>query len=457
MLFHTWTFLVFFAVVWVGYRLLRGTKAATPWLLIASYVFYGAWRPSYLLLLIYSTVVDYVAVAAMARGRRRRLWLAISLVNNLGLLGVVKYGSFVIGNLDAAAGALGMAMPLEPPGWELPVGISFYTFQSLSYTIDFYRGRCGAEPSFLRFATYVSFFPQLVAGPIERSESLLPQLASPRRITWDDLAAGGSLFLVGLFKKVALADPLMQALEPYYADPSRHGAPTMLLATLAFAWQIYFDFSGYTDMARGVARAFGFQLMVNFRRPYLATGLSDFWTRWHVSLSQWFRDYVYVPLGGNRVGVVRWVVNVMVTFLLSGLWHGAAWHFVLWGAWHGIGLVIMRPIERLKAWQRVPVMFRWLFVQAFVLLGWSWFRVESDADIPLLIGSLVRWDSCEWVIPPWLMFLIAAVWVHEALSESRWGGKIRSAYVSMPLAIAMLIYLALIPTATVSRFIYFQF
>ena len=325
MLFHTWIFLAFFLVVYPGYWLLKGTRLKLPWLLTASYVFYGWWNPVYLLLIAWATTVDYLSVLAMAKTAWKKPWLAISLVNNLGLLGFFKYGAFVVDNLNAVAQRLRIPYALSYPdvsflsdtvnaalsslklsytvpefNYLLPVGISFYVFQSMSYTIDFYRGQIERETSFIRYATFVSLFPQLVAGPIERAGNLLPQLRGVPQIKRQDISDGLSLFVVGLFKKIALADYLALYVDPVYASPGDYSSPTLLLATFAFAWQIYFDFSGYTDMARGIGRLLGIRLMLNFNNPYLATGLGDFWRRWHISLSTWFRDYVYIPLGGNR-------------------------------------------------------------------------------------------------------------------------------------------------------------
>jgi len=251
----------------------------------------------------------------------------------------------------------------------LPLGISFYTFQSMSYSIDVYRGDAQPIRSFVDFACFVSMFPQLVAGPIERAKNLLPQLQSAPKITRHDVADGLSLFVVGLFKKVALADYLALYVDPVYAAPGEHQAPALVLATFAFAWQIYFDFSGYTDMARGVGRMMGIRLMLNFNNPYLATGLGDFWRRWHISLSTWFRDYVYIPLGGNRKGEVRTYVNICLTMLISGLWHGAAWTFVIWGALHAVGYSLTRALESSSFYrERVPMLLKqgltFLFVTA---------------------------------------------------------------------------------------------
>ena len=343
MLFHTWIFVLFFLVAYPGYLLLKRTRFRLPWLLVASYVFYGWWNPLFLLLIVWSTSVDYLAVLGMSRRRSRKPWLVLSLVNNLGLLGFFKYGGFVANNLSAVLARLGVPYTIPNPDAEvpaaieslnallarlgvsyqfpvpevlLPVGISFYVFQSMSYTIDYYRGNVEKEPSFIRYATFVSLFPQLVAGPIERARNLLPQLRTSPRITCHDVADGLSLFVVGLFKKVALADYLALYVDKVYAAPGQFEAPALVLATFAFGWQIYFDFSGYTDMARGVGRILGIRLMLNFNNPYLATGLGDFWRRWHISLSSWFKDYVYVPLGGNRRGRFNTYRNMCLTMLI---------------------------------------------------------------------------------------------------------------------------------------------
>jgi len=407
MLFYTWPFLVFMAVVLPVFFALRRTRLWIPWLLIASYFFYGWWNPYYLVLVFYSTALDFFLVALMdhcplattgegapgrparprfgdrtlkaafllsasaalaavalaAAGPRtlrpamgtigvilalmaagaflgsRRIWLVISVANNLLLLLFFKYARFVAENVNAILGWLHAAarvpdpatlMPFDFP-YVLPVGISFFTFQSLSYTIDFYRGQAQRERNFLRFATFVCFFPQLMAGPIERARHLLPQFQQFPAFRRQNLTDGLSLFLVGLFKKVALANYLSMFVDPIYDNPGAYDAPALLLATFAFGWQIFFDFSGYTDMARGVAKVMGFNLILNFNNPYLATGMGDFWRRWHISLCSWFRDYVYIPLGGNQRGALVTYRNLLVVFLISGIWHGAAWTFVIWG------------------------------------------------------------------------------------------------------------------------------
>lgn len=479
MLFHTWEFAVFFIVVFGVFSVLRLTSGWMVWLGLASYWFYAGWNPYYLVLIIYSTLLDYWVVQRMDACRdastgsglskplfqRRGFWLVVSLVNNLGLLAFFKYADFCLENINWVAAQLGAAWrvpaaaELMPFGWRylLPVGISFYTFQSLSYTIDFYRGKIPREPSFLRFATYVAFFPQLVAGPIERSDKLLPQLAQRPEFRWQNIADGLSLFLVGLFKKVALANYLSLYVDRIYGQPGEFPGSALFLATVCFAWQIYFDFSGYTDMARGVARAMGFDLMLNFRHPYLATGLTDFWDRWHISLSTWFRDYLYIPLGGSRGGSVLTYRNLLIVFVISGFWHGSAWQFIVWGLLHGLGLCITRSLEK-QTWYResVPSFAKQIAVFLFVCLGWVFFRAESMSDALLILNGMTRGLTSDPGCPILLLIMVAAVWAYQWLCESSWRPKIANATFNVPLAVGMLGYL-LLCAASGGEFIYFQF
>ena len=470
MLFHTWTFILFFLIFYPVYLVVKGTRLRVPWLLAASYVFYGWWNPLYLVLILWSTSVDYLAVVAMARSRRAptdqpsvgapwsRPWLAVSAVNNLGLLGFFKYGGFVTDNVNGLLAGLNVPYELPAPGFLLPVGISFYVFQSMSYTIDYYRGSVEQEPNFLRYATFVSLFPQLVAGPIERAKNLLPQLQSAPKITRHDVADGLSLFVVGLFKKVALADYLALYVDPVYAAPGEHQAPALVLATFAFAWQIYFDFSGYTDMARGVGRMMGIRLMLNFNNPYLATGLGDFWRRWHISLSTWFRDYVYIPLGGNRKGEVRTYVNICLTMLISGLWHGAAWTFVIWGALHAVGYSLTRALESSSFYrERVPMLLKQGLTFLFVTFAWIFFRAESLADARLIVARIFGFGWADPACPLLMLVLIFAVWLYQLAHESKAQWILRPAPVRVGVVVAMLVYVSTFAASTGQPFIYFQF
>ncbi len=397
-------------------------------LLAASYAFYAAWDWRFLGLLGLTTLIDWwvgLALAGSGDPKRRRRLLSVSLVANLGILGFFKYAGFFAGSLRELASRLGFELSSFTLDVVLPVGISFYTFQALSYSIDVYRGRVGPTRSLRDFALYVAFFPQLVAGPIERASHLLPEIAAPRRFAWDRFGAGCWLILWGTFKKAVVADNLGRLVDAVYGSA---GAPPtgaeVLVATFAFAMQIYCDFSGYTDVARGTANLLGFELMRNFELPYLAASPAEFWRRWHISLSTWLRDYLYISLGGNRRGRARTAVNLLVTMLLGGLWHGAAWTFVAWGAFHGLWLALHRalrpllvraaPSGRIGAplWRGVCVAATF----AGVCAAWVVFRADSIADAAGLFRA-VAFDprigrAGEWLLP--LGVLLAPLLAAEA-------------------------------------------
>jgi alginate O-acetyltransferase complex protein AlgI len=492
MLFHTWTFALFFAIVYPLYLLVKGTRYETWLLVVSSYIFYAGWNPLYLGLIIYVTVVDYFLVVGMDRSRTprgRKLWLAASLVSNLGMLAFFKYAGFIADNLNPILAAAGVPWQLPPAsailpidtvahwinvylaqagvshshflpvtGVLLPMGISFFTFQSMSYVIDFYRGAVTREHSLVRYAAFISFFTQLVAGPIERASNLLQQLRHDRTIDRTDITDGLSLFVVGFFKKAALADYLAMYVDKVYANPGHFETPALLLATFMFAWQIYFDFAGYTDMARGLARMMGFRLMLNFNNPYLADGLGDFWTRWHISLSTWFKDYVYIPLGGNRRGAVRTYVNMAATMLISGLWHGANWTFLTWGALHGAGRVATRGLENTALYRdRVPRAVKQAGVFLFVMLTWVFFRAKTmDQAWTILerIGSGVISDPA---VPLLAMGFVLAVWAYQFFYESRIRWIVELSPLRVALVVGMVAYLATFVGSESKAFIYFQF
>ncbi len=533
MLFHTWPFLVFMLVVLPVFFALRGTRLWIPWLMVASYFFYGWWNPYYLLLVVYSTFLDYFVVALMdhcpREGARvnvlarlirlefddwvlktaflisglatlmllgmalagpatlrptmallslllffmalgalfssRKIWLVISLFNNLALLLFFKYARFVIENLNASFASLHLALKLPDPsalmpfGFEyvLPVGISFFTFQSMSYSIDFYLGNVARERNFLRFATFVCFFPQLMAGPIERAKHLLPQFQRFPPFRLQNLTDGLSLFLVGLFKKLALANYLSFYVERVYENPGIQSASSLVLGTFAFAWQIFFDFSGYTDMARGVARMMGFSLILNFNNPYLATGLGDFWSRWHISLSTWFRDYVYIPLGGNRNGKWATYRNLFLTFLISGIWHGAAWTFAIWGMLHAIGVIVTRELERSEFYRdRVPKILKQIAVFAFVCFAWIFFRAASLGDAWLIVARIFTGAWSDPSMPALMLALVLTVWLYQFLLESDFRPLLRTNAVRVGLGVGMVVYMCLFSSGG-GAFIYFQF
>ncbi|HEX6163291.1 MAG TPA: MBOAT family O-acyltransferase [Vicinamibacterales bacterium] len=436
MIFHSLDFLAFFVITLAAYWALPH-RAQNVLLLVASYVFYGwvhAWWP---VLLFVTTFVDYWAARKIADNSRprdletsrpqRKLWLWLSISANLGVLGFYKYFDFFVDNVAAAGASIGWNIPHVALRLALPAGISFYTFQSMSYTIDVYRGHAPARRSFIDIATFVSFFPHLVAGPIMRATNLLPQVEQPRR--FDAAASRDATVLIvwGLFKKLVIADNVGVIANKVFAlqQPEFY---VLWAGVFAFAIQIYADFSAYTDIARGVAKWYGFDLIKNFARPYLASGPADFWRRWNISLSTWFRDYVYIPLGGSRRGPGRVAANLMITFLASGFWHGASWNYVLWGAYHGTLLVVTRwfsqaPSPKLEAatWRRLlqaAAMF------ALTCIGWLIFR---ETELSQLIADLQLSPADTTPLGRstglYLFLLVGAyslpLWVHDLWAEFR--------------------------------------
>ena len=386
MTFNSWLFLGFIFPALAIYYLLPH-RGQNRWLLLCSYVFYGAWDWRFLSLIVLSTAVDYLVgnrIQSQTDPIRRKRWLCVSLISNLGLLGVFKYFNFFTDSAISLFQRVGLSVPEWSLHIVLPVGISFYTFQTLSYTVDIYRGKLKPCKSWLDFALFVSYFPQLVAGPIERASRLLPQITKNRRVTSEQLVAGSWLVLWGFFKKMVIADNLARFVDPVYSSPSEAHALLLLAATYAFAYQIYCDFSGYTDIARGLAKLMGIELMKNFDMPFLAASPAEFWRRWHISLSTWLRDYLYIPLGGNRGSELFTYRNLFLTMLLGGLWHGAAWHFVAWGLYHGLLLIIYRRFAPSKSedegfsFKRIASII-WMF--HLTCIGWYLFRINHLSDI----------------------------------------------------------------------------
>ncbi len=342
MLFNSLHFILFFAVVvTIYFAIPRHTRLM--FLLGASYYFYMCWNPKYLILIVISTLVNYCAAIGMANThsvRLRKSYLISSIALNLGMLLLFKYYNFFIDSFEKVANELSIGVDLPYLHVLLPVGISFYTFQAMGYTIDVYNGNQKPESHVGRFALYVSFFPQLVAGPIERSGRLLPQFYQNHPFRYDQVKTGLKRMAWGFFKKMVIADRLAIYVDQVYNHPAEFYGFPVILATIFFAFQIYCDFSGYSDIAIGAAKVLGYDLMENFNAPYWANSIGDFWKRWHISLSTWFRDYLYIPLGGNRFGITRMYENLFLTFMVSGLWHGANWTFVLWGALHGFYVIV---------------------------------------------------------------------------------------------------------------------
>lgn len=418
MIFNSIQFAVFFSVVLAAYWRF-GRREQNRFLLVASYIFYGWWDWRFLGLLLLSTAVDYMVGQGLRDqsdvAKRKRL-LLLSIAVNLGILGFFKYFGFFSDSLESSLAAIGADWLAPELGIVLPVGISFYTFQSMSYTIDVYRGQLKPVRNFLDFALYVSFFPQLVAGPIERATRLVPQIIKTRaRPSGDDVSSAVALIVIGLVKKVVIADTAARVANDVFSRPGEAGAVELVVGVYCFAIQIYGDFSGYSDIARGTSRLLGIELVENFRQPYFATTITDFWRRWHISLSNWLRDYLYIPLGGNRRGSRRTYINLSITMLLGGLWHGAAWTFVVWGGLQGAYLMFERrfgldatPVGRPRRFLRALVTFH------LTCFAWIFFRADNFGDatevitgiLTLRSGSLPTLDIANVLIPAALLIVL---------------------------------------------------
>ncbi|WP_438423350.1 MBOAT family O-acyltransferase [Aquimarina macrocephali] len=390
MLFNSLEFFLFLCIVFVLYWFVvyKNHKLQNVLLLIASYVFYGWWDWRFLSLIALSTLTDYFVGFRIYQSKDKltqKRWLWVSVLFNLGLLGFFKYYNFFIESWIDLSASVGYEFQNT---WTLkvilPVGISFYTFQTLSYSIDIYRKKLKPTNDFIAFAAFVSFFPQLVAGPIERATNLVPQFLKKRKFTYQNFSTGIKLMIWGFFLKLVIADRAAIYVDAVYNNIENHDGLSFIVATVLFTFQIYGDFAGYSLIAIGTSKLFGFDLMTNFRRPYFAASVSEFWTRWHISLSTWFRDYLYIPLGGNRVGKMRWLYNLFITFLISGLWHGANWTFIAWGALNGLYLIAEVLVNRKNRRGIINVLL------TFVLINFAWifFRANSIDNAFYIIKTI---------------------------------------------------------------------
>lgn len=401
MLFNSLAFLLFFPIVCALYYAIPSArvKERNLLLLMASYYFYMNWEPVYAILLLMSTIITYFAAFGMGYfkdKRIRKIYLVSGLVFNLAILFLFKYYNFLASNIEEVLQISGLGLHIPKFYMLLPVGISFYIFQALGYSIDVYRQTTKVEHDFLTYALFVSFFPQLVAGPIERSRNLLPQFQQRHRFDYDEIMAGVKLMLWGYFLKLVLADRCSLYVNAVFNNLEMHNGGSYLLASLLFAFQIYGDFAGYSLIAIGVARVMGFRLMENFRRPYFACSIGEFWHRWHISLSTWFKDYVYIPLGGNRSNKTRHYFNLMVTFMVSGIWHGANWTFLCWGSLHGILLCMEKACGIGKQdYSGYKKLSHWAVTFALVCLSWILFRASNLNDAVTIVSGIV----CKMDIP----------------------------------------------------------
>ena len=404
MLFNSIEFLLFLPLVFIGYWLLAKYKLLYQnlLLLVASYVFYGWWDYRFLALIVASTFVDYVVGLQLGKAQEqavRKRWLWASIVFNLGLLGFFKYYNFFVESWIDAFASIGYQLDPWTINVILPVGISFYTFQTMSYSLDIYKGELAPTSDFIGFAAFVAFFPQLVAGPIERASNLLPQILQKREFSYPQAVQGGRQILWGFFKKIVIADALAPSVNEIFTNYGDHSSGTLLLGAFYFSLQIYCDFSGYSDIAIGTAKLFGIQLMTNFRFPYFSRSIGEFWRRWHISLSTWFRDYVYIPLGGSKVNKAKAIRNVFVVFLVSGLWHGANWTFVCWGLIHALlfipSFIIGTNRKAYSTWhwpavspQNIADLGRILGIFLLVMLSWVFFRASSINHAFAYLGGI---------------------------------------------------------------------
>ncbi len=481
MLFNSFQFLIFFIIVTSLYFALPYNKR---WflLLAASCYFYMAFVPIYILILGFTIIIDYYAgiFIEQAEGKKRKNWLVISLIANIGVLAIFKYYNFLNDNFAFLMHGFALDNPIPYLNILLPVGLSFHTFQAMSYTIEVYRGHQKAERHIGIYSLYVMFYPQLVAGPIERPQNLLHQFREKYDFDYDRITSGLRLMLWGLFKKVVIADRLAIIVDTVYNNPQNHVTSSLIIATIFFAFQIFCDFSGYSDMAIGAARVMGFKLMNNFDSPYHSKSVNEFWTRWHISLSTWFKDYLYIPLGGNRVALPRFYLNIFIVFLISGLWHGASWTFVIWGALHGFYIVFGRATAtfrertgKLLYLDKIPL-FAPLTTFVLVCIAWIFFRADNlEVAIHIITRMFTGFSQmCADIIhgetvveylgtgKAWPIFLIVFLETVHYLQRKY---QLTTRFLQSPQALRWAVYFVMVITIMLTgvfddrQFIYFQF
>lgn len=477
MLFNSIEFFLFLPIIFILYWFVlnRSLKAQNILLLLASYVFYGWWDYRFLALIVISTIVDYFVGLSLAKEetpKRRKLLLGLSLAVNLGMLGFFKYYNFFVESWIDAWSGMGIEMHSSSLKIILPVGISFYTFQTLSYTIDIYRKKIKPTPNFINFATFVAFFPQLVAGPIERASNLLPQISKKRVFYHERAKSGLNLIIWGLFKKMVIADSCASYVNTIFDNYQAVNSATLVLGIIYFGFQIYGDFSGYTDIAIGTARLFGIELTRNFNYPYFSRDIAEFWRRWHITLFSWFRDYLYIPLGGSRGGRLKQIRNVFIIFLVSGLWHGANWSIIIWSALHAVfflPLLLSKrnrkhldQVSENKIFPSIKELFQMLVTFVLVTLAWVFFRADNLSTAIAYYKQmflninfspeilLIERYSIELLLLMGLFILLE--WFHRHL-EHPFSGKLKW----IKIAAVLFMILTLGVYSDNQEFIYFQF
>ena len=469
MVFNSLQFLVFFGIVTSAYFLLAH-KYRWALLLLASCYFYMAFVPIYLGILGLTIVIDYFAGIYLERfqGGAKKIFLGCSLLANLGVLAIFKYYFFFTDNFNSLASYFSVPIHFPVFNFLLPIGLSFHTFQAMSYTIEVYRGNQKAERNFGIYSLYVMFYPQLVAGPIERPQNLIHQFYEKHVWDTDRVKSGLLQMMQGFFKKVVIADRLAMVVDPAYANLSNQSSLNLIIASIFYSFQIYCDFSGYSDIAIGASRVMGFKLMNNFNAPYTATSIPDFWRRWHISLSTWFKDYVYFSLGGNRVSVPRWYINIMIVFILSGFWHGASWNFVIWGVLHGLfqlmGLTLNRIFPYLAADQRKSITGIWiyrLFTFLLVTIAWVFFRIPKFGDIQIYFRQLVQGTFSDPISLAFnaneLLFSILLIVGLYLFDLKRDKIKVDSVQLFWPIMVGLAFLIYFFGVFNLKQFIYFQF
>ena len=465
MVFSSFTFLfIFLPLILITYFLAKKRKYRNIVLLMFSLVFYAWGEPIYVLLMLLSIIVNYIIALKIEKNpKRKKKWIIVDIIFNLGIIGFFKYGNFLIQNINNIFNS-----NIEQMNLGLPIGISFYTFQVLSYVIDVYKRQVPAQRNIINLGMYITLFPQLIAGPIVRYETIAGEIEN-RKENFEDVVNGLKRFFIGLGKKVLIANQMALIADTIYGgDMEVTGTVSLWLAAVSYTLQIYFDFSGYSDMAIGLGRIFGFHFLENFNYPYIAKSITDFWRRWHISLSTWFRDYIYIPLGGNRVNKLKWLRNILIVWLLTGLWHGAAWNFILWGVYYGIILIIEKVFLG-KLLEKLPKFLQHVYALFFIIIGWVIFRVEDFSQMGTVLKNMFIWKSSGIIdniilnfnvfssLPYIIIGIIGSVPIITKIKNAKKQSSMYNAISSMWVLGIFILSVCFLLVETYNPFIYFRF